>query len=262
MQITLDSVCASVRLATAAVAAGEPAPRRSIAGTLQRRRLSLFEHAATDIARRLHDDADRTRFLPHHYVYLLKAVPVLWPAGAGPAATLALAAADDIIAAPDSWPTAHLVDAAVACAAAKLRAPLLLTAAAEVVCMRLDDGQGLTLPDAERLLWAFAVSRTAVPYTATRVARAVAALLKAVLSTGAERVHAAVLADVLWSLAAMRAAPRGLLDAAEAALQAAGAAAPSFAEAEAIEWAFHRSGRTPPAVVRAVLVSERGFAGS
>ena len=274
LQVQLDDMCLMLYALDFAAHSKAPArmrSRRHLHGILARFRARLLDHMAADLRRRVSDDADTTAFLPHHYVCTFLHRHTLWPGSTDVLALLAEAAGGELQTSAQLWPTRHIVVLIVTCAEEQLPAHGLFEAAARVLCSRIETHLALrahgaqcqtkatglsvpllTLQQAEGLLWAYAVVRRQYPFSAKHVARTLAAFLQAELAHGqvactAQR--AGVVADMLWSFAAMSHVPKAPFKAAQDFLDALPTQQVSQMPASTVEtlvWAYQRSRVSPP----------------
>jgi hypothetical protein len=273
VQASLDQVC--VMLQALAGAAAVPVPqqylsRRFAPGSIARAAPTLYTQIAADLARRFHDSSDSTRFLPHHYACIFENAAVLCPTDNAVTLGLSDVAADEIASAPGLWHTRDIVRSVVACANAELPAHRLFEAAAPELCERIDrdaalSGEeaaprglwmpALTLDETENVLWVYAVTRKAYPYSAKRVRNTIAAFLRRELTLNGESTDVSILADMLWSFAATWLPPKELFQQARSVLDARYPdikSAVNPAVAESLQWSYGRARVAPPALCASI----------
>jgi hypothetical protein len=243
--------------------------RRSVHGVVHRMRPRVLAHVATDVRGRLHNTADTTQFLPSHYALLLSSIPELWPGAHSVPVGLTEMVADELEGVPQCWPTRHLVSVVTACAEEELPAHRLFSVAARVVTERMEAAAArgeegrvtsvcrMSLVEAESLLWAFAVTRRIYPFSARLVSCAAATFLEREMLDVPGSVQTAVLADMLWSFAAMSHTPTSLFELAYGALEDPERELDGSA-AESLEWSYHRAGMLAPARVLALARGRSG----
>ena len=218
----------------------------------------MYKAIAQDVDRRVCDDSDQTRFEPQHYATIFSHVRLLWPQDVSTPLELASVAATDIAAAPGAWPSHELAQMLVACAEAELPAHRLFTAAASELSVRMKHASScpaagqlshyaVSVADAEGILWAYTVMRKSYRYSTAQVAGAVTAYMLHKLQHSPEHFAPEMLAEMLWSCAAMWHVPRPLFAAARDALEKHWQGSVSADAAESLVWAFGRAGVSPPA---------------
>ena len=273
IQVSLCDVCAMLQ-----ALARQAGPKRDAASSSVRSLPGVVAAAAgvvhplvaADVARRWRDDTDHTHFRPHHYVTLLGQADHLWPRDATVPVGLTDVAADEIEGAPHVWPTRHIVRVVTRCAELELPAHRLFATAGRELSARIDATYNtarisdaglcapmLSLDEAENVLWAFAVTRRAYPFSAAQVSRAVASFLQRTLEEGGTRVSTEVLVDMLWSFAAMWHTPVRLFELARTVLDDPERSTDARSNAvlsESLRWSFHRAGMAPPVAYQATAL--------
>lgn len=256
LQVSLQDVCIMLQLVQAGAArVARGAQRAKIVVKASPRLLAAI---AADLERRVRDDNDHTRFQGLHFATVLSCSQLLWPHDSSTPLELASAAATDIMVAPGTWSTRALAQAVVSCAEAELPAHRLFTAAATEAAARLEaldmcTAAGQLSPyavrpeDAEGILWAYTVMRKSYRYSTSQVVGAVSTYLMYMLQTDPQRIAPDVLAEMLWSFAAMWHVPKPLFAAAGRVFDEHWDHDVTDEVAESVVWAFGRAGVPAPA---------------
>ena len=225
-----------------------------------------------DVLRRFNDDSDQTVFHAWQYATIMRAVTDIsasatvdtdstHPGKAVHAFVQSAAelAADDMEYAGHSWRMQDI--SAVLCAAASLHvsahrtfsvAAMLCQARLKDMAARASVADAAILPQLESLVWAFAVTRTHYPYSADAVCRAAADVLRKLLTAQPDAVDTAVVADMLWSFAAMWQVPVDLFELVGVILDERRCTSQQPLRpdvAESLAWSFARAAVTLPACV-------------
>lgn len=277
MQVDLNDMCAVLQVLQCSQEVEEQPVRQKVAQTgvhvlEKRRRDKIRALVFADVDRRFKNDDDKTQFHAWHYAVLMRSV-----AASGNRRTVsaektedsslsafvqlaAELAAEDMQFVQDSWRLQDI--SAVLCAAAtcQVQAHRAFSVAAILCQSRLKDmaerasiEDAAVLPQLENLVWAYAVSRRQYPYSADAVCAAAAGALQALVAAHPDKMVVSVVADLLWSLAAMWHTPNKLFGLVGQVLdeRRRSSQQPLDSEvAESLAWSFMRAGmRLPDSVV-------------
>eukprot|EP00892_Ulva_mutabilis_P010728 jgi/Ulvmu1/8027/UM004_0264.1 len=258
-QMSLPDLCAGMVALTAAQHAASPvAPQRGPQAVIARRYPHMCSAMISDVQRRFQDSADRTVFHAWEYAAIVGCAAAAPDPDVAFLEQTAAVIAEDMEWAPDTWSMRNLAAVLVPMATHGIPGHRLFTAATLVSLQRLREAEAapahavVALGHAEGLVWAFAVSRRAYPYSADAVCTAAASMLEQVLRAVPESASIAVVAQMLWSFAAMWKTPPGLFLAADAALVGREREV-DFETAMSLDWAFGRAGMRVPAAVESRL---------
>lgn len=253
VQVTLPDVCA-VTATFAAAQRAQPRcpPRRGPQAVVSRSYAQLCSVVISDVTRRFRDSDDQTAFHPWEYAAVVNAAAAAPDPDTVFLAEAAAVAAESMEWSPEAWRMRDLSTVLVSMTAHQVREHRLFSAATLVCLQRLRQAQerpraaAAELFHVEGIVWAFAVSRRAYPYSADAVCATAAGLLERVLTDAPAAADVPVMAQMLWSFAAMWKTPPGLFRAAAAAL--AGHAGEVDSEtAMSLQWSFGRAGVAVPA---------------
>lgn len=236
LQVELKDMCAVMQVLHASKEAteleAELVPKHSVQVVASSFCDRVRAAVCADVVRRFNDDSEQTRFHAWQYAVVMRAatVRVVAPtiAANGKHVQNALCtfvqsaadlAADDMESVGHSWRIQDL--SAVLCAAATHQvsahrtfsvAAILCQTRLQEMAVRASVEDAAMLPQLESLVWAFAVTRRHYPYSADAVCRAAADVLQELLAAQPHAVDTAVVADMLWSFAAMWQTPVGLFE--------------------------------------------------
>lgn len=233
-------------------------PRRGPQAIVAQTYAQVCSVMISDVQRRFRDDADPTVFHAWEFAAIVDAA-----AHAPDPDTAFLEEAAGVIAehmewAPQAWRMRDLSAVLVGMTTHGVRAHRLFTAATLVSLQRLREAAArpeeaaAALGHAEGVVWAFAVSRRAYPYSADAVSAAAADMLVRVLQDEPGSVSVAVMAQLLWTFAAMWRTPAGLFQAADGVLAGRGGQL-DRETAMSLQWSFGRAGIAVPDTVENLL---------
>lgn len=255
VQVTLPDLCAVAATFTAAQRAQpRDPPRRGPQAVVAQSYAQICSAMISDVSRRFRDSADQTAFHPWEYAAVVSAAAAAPDPDTAFLAEAAAVIADNMEWSPDAWRLRDLSAVLVSMTTLGVREHRLFSAATLVCLQRLREAReqpgvaAAALSHVEGIVWAFAVSRRAYPYSADAVSATAAGLLERVLTVAPAAVDVAVMAQMLWSFAAMWKTPASLFWAADAAL--AGREGEVDSEtAMSLQWSFGRAGVVVPAAV-------------
>lgn len=256
MQVAVPDLCAvMVTFTSARRAQPRVAPRRGPQAVVSQAYARVCSVVISDVQRRFQDDADTTTFHAWEYAAIVDSVVLAPDPDTVFLKQSAALIAEDMEWAADTWHMRDLAAVLVAMTTHHVPSHRLFSAATLVCLQRLreaekrpDEDVAAGLGHAEGIVWSFAVSRRAYPYSAHAVCTAAASMLERLLIAVPQSVSIPIMAQLLWSFGAMWITPPGLFQAAEAAL--AGRESEVDTEvAMSLEWSFGRARKPAPAVV-------------
>lgn len=263
MQVPLPQVCAVVATFTAARRAlPKVPPSRGPQAYAVQSYAQMCSVVISDAQRRFRDDADRTVFHAWELATLVEAAALTPDPDATFLNEAAGVATEHIDWAPGDWRLRDLSPVLAAFATHGLKEHRLFSVATRVCVQRLREAAeqprdaAAGLGQAEGVVWAYAVTRRTYPYSSDAVSEAAAGMLEVVLHEDPGAAELAVVAQMLWSFAAMWKTPARLFAVAGDVI-ATRESDLNPETAMSFEWSFGRARHPLPAVVQQYLKAHR-----